>query len=75
MAADSKNQHSWPTGSDIVGSVQRGLMELVSYLSQPVGDINVDAALKQMDDMAWRLSHLRTQPPAEEAKQGEARAH
>lgn len=65
----------FPTSSDILGAVQRGLMELNGYLSQPADEINIDVAMKYLEGLGWRLSHLRAAQPASNGKASEARAN
>jgi hypothetical protein len=75
--ADTKNHPAgFPTTpSDVIGAVQRGLYELHSYLAQPVANIDIQAALRHMDEMALRLSYLTAPPANASGKQDEVRAH
>jgi hypothetical protein len=56
---------AFPTPSDVLGAVQRGLMELNVYLSQPFQNINVGSCLQHLDDMRWRLEALRPAAPSD----------
>jgi len=74
--ADKSKEPAFPTPSDVLGAVQRGLRELHAGLELPAEQLNIAACLAQLEEMHWRLSHLKAQTqPAANGKSSEARAN
>lgn len=71
-----KREPAFPTPSDVLGAVQRGLRELHAGLELPAEQLDIEACLEQLEAMRWRLAALKAQPQATaNGKPSEARAN
>jgi len=81
MPSETQDTTTIPlTASNMVGIIQRNLMELHAYLTQPAQTVDRMVCLRALEDCAKWVSRLPDNsgiqvPPADNGKQAKARAN